>query len=130
MTENPTPEGGRVTGLISAVKGLTFTNVLIIVILVIVAAPAYVVYKAANDPTMLDRFQSSFRELPSQGGCSLHEARMRGGTRLWLISTGFAYQGSEKWSAGVVLDHSPNEVEIVSYCESLKLITGAWEETP
>ena len=126
----PNNQNNRVTGWLTAIKGLTLTNVLIITLLAVIGIPIYVVYKVMNDPAILERWQSSYVELPSQGGCALREAKMKGGTRLWAISTGFAYQGGDRWQASVILDHRPSETEIASFCESLKLITGAWESSP
>jgi hypothetical protein len=121
-TEQPPPDDKAAWWLL-AVKGLTLTNALVIVILAIVAVPAYLVYKALNDATILDRFMSHFNEISSQQvGCALRNARSRGGPEMWAVSTGFAYQGADRWSISVILDHEPDKSEIVSYCETLKLI--------
>lgn len=114
---------GRVVALIGAVKGLTFANVGVIVLLVIVAIPAYVTWRAVNDPALLDRFFSHYREISSpHSSCTLRELRIRGGHDSWGISTGFAYQGDTRWMISVALPHEPTTVEIESYCEALNLI--------
>ena len=41
---------------------------------------------------------------------------------MWGVSSGFAFQGADRWFVNVLLDHSPNNEEIASYCASLKLI--------
>lgn len=128
QTPEPPPKveqvpAGTVASLISAVKGLTFSNALVIVILAAVGIPAYAVYKAINDQSLLDRFLSNYRELSDQNvGCTIREARLRGSSQIWAISTGFAYQGADKWMVSVVLEHEPDGDELESYCEALKLI--------
>jgi hypothetical protein len=122
---NP-PPGGRINSLIIAVKGLTFTNILMIALLMIIMVPVYIFYKALNDPAVMDRLLSSYSELSSPSGCLIREFKPRAGKKLWTVSTGFAYQGSDRWLASVVLDHQPEDEEIESYCASLKLITDSW----
>jgi len=110
-------------GWLSTLKGLTLTNALVIVLLVVAVIPAYFVYRALGDPALLDRFLSNYRELPSNGSnCAIREARLKGGAQTWIISTGFAYAGADRWAVSVVLDHAPSEEEIASYCATLGLI--------
>ena len=45
-----------------------------------------------------------------------------GGPDLWSVSTGFAYQGADRWQMGVILDHRPTSEQEVSYCETLKIL--------
>lgn len=121
-TERPPPDS-KVAWWLTAVKGLTLTNALVIVILMIVAIPAYLMYKAVNDAALLDRFMSSYEEISSQNvGCAMRKAKRRGSQPIWTITTGFAYQGADKWTISVVLEHEPDTTEIVSFCETLKLI--------
>lgn len=116
------PEG-RVAGLLAAVRGLTLTNAIVIVLLVAVMVPAYFVYRALGDPQLLDRFLSSYTELPSAGSsCTIREARMRGGPEIWSISTGFAFQGSDRWTVAVLLDRKPTEEDVTTYCATLGII--------
>jgi hypothetical protein len=118
----PQPEG-RVAGLFHAVKGLTFTNALVIIMLGIVAIPIYFAWRVLNDEELLDRFFSSYRELASaNAGCAVRQAKFRGGAPLWTVSTGFAYQGSDRYIITVVLDHQPDNEEITSFCATLKLL--------
>jgi hypothetical protein len=107
---------------LNAVKGLTITNVVVIGMLVVIAIPAYLVYRTLNDEELLNRFFSSFREISSQNiGCTIREAR-HDSQYIWSVSTGFAYQGRDRYTVGVILDHAPTDEEMVSYCETLKLI--------
>ena len=117
---------GRLSGWLTAVKGLTITNVLVIFLLALIAAPGYVVYKAVNDPAVMDRLLSTYREYPTQAGCTLREVQQRGGQKLWGMSAGFAFQGSDRWAVQVVLDHEPTQEERDSYCASLKLLVDSW----
>jgi hypothetical protein len=124
-----TPPEGRVVGLINAAKGLTFSNALVIVMLVVVAIPAYMVWRALNDTALLDRFLSHYAERKTDTNCMLREVKQRGGPDLWGLSTGFAFFGNDKWMVSVILGHEPTKDEIVSHCEVLNL-TVDWMRDP
>jgi hypothetical protein len=97
--------------------------VLIIALLVIIGVPVYVIWKALDDDKLLDRFMSTYEETASQiSGCVLRHVQQRGGPDMWGISSGFAFQGTDRWAVSVILTHEPDAGEIESYCEALKLI--------
>jgi hypothetical protein len=129
MSEPPT---GRIASAANVVKSLSLSNVLVIFLLllmaVLLAGPAYVVYRALGDEKLMDRFLSSYREIPSDTGCTIRVVAERGGPEHWSISTGFAMQGSDRWTVGVILDHAPPEEEVTSYCATLMLIVGKMNE--
>jgi hypothetical protein len=119
----PPPAEGWVAGLLNAAKSLTFTNVLIIALLVIVAIPAYAAYTMLNDPTVMDRFLSSYSETTDKDSeCTVRKARARGGPWLWSISAGFAAQRSDRYALSVVLSAEPDANDIASYCATINLI--------
>lgn len=119
---DPAPDG-RYMGWLAAVKGLTITNALVIILLVVFIFPTYVVYRAINDEKLLDRFLSTYREIASQNvGCTQRIAKARGGPEVWSISTGFAYSGSDRWTVSVHLTHEPTPDQLQSYCATLDLI--------
>jgi hypothetical protein len=121
MTEQP--PAGKWHGILKALSGLTLTNALVIMLLVAILIPAYFVYRALNDPTILDRFVSNYQEVPSPGtNCIVRMAHVWGGPRTWAIGTGFAFQGSDRWTVSVLLDSEPDTAEIASYCETLNII--------
>jgi len=128
------PPAGRIASAANVVKSLSLSNVLVIFLLllmaVLLAGPAYVVYRALGDEKLMDRFLSSYREIPSDTGCTIRVVAERGGPEHWSISTGFAMQGSDRWTVGVILDHPPSEEkgEVASYCESLMLIVDKMHE--
>ena len=136
MSEQPTPQpppgDGKVLGWLNAVKGLTLTNVLVIILLAVVAVPIYVIYRALDDEALLDRFMSTYEEISSQQvGCTIRHAQARGGPATWGISTGFAFQGADRYVLSVVLDRQPTDAEMHSYCAALKLIVdNMGQETP
>jgi hypothetical protein len=122
LTE-PSPSEGKLAAAASVVKGLSLTNVLIIALLVAIAIPAYLVYKALNDPVVMDRLMSSYREYPNQiSGCTMREVKERGGPDLWSVSAGFAFHGSARWYVAVALSAKPSDQELVAHCETLKRI--------
>jgi hypothetical protein len=124
--QSPPPAPPSETGWLSwltAVKGLTISNVLVIAALAVVAVPVYVIYKALGDEKLLDRFLSTYEEKTSQiTGCVIRHVQERGGPDLWSVSSGFAFQGADRWFVSVVLTHEPSNDETETYCESLKLI--------
>lgn len=120
----PPPAEGRFAGAANVIKGLTLSNVLVIFLLLAMAGPAYVLWKAVNDKQLMDRFLSSYREIASDTGCTIRVVAERGGPEHWSVSTGFAMQGSDRWTVGVILDHEPGDL-VASYCETLKLIVDS-----
>lgn len=123
MTEPVPLPSDRVTGWLSIVKGLTPTNAMVIVILVVALLPAYVAWKMINDQTLLDRIMSDYNVIASQNSsCTLRSARQRGEPLTFFISTGFAYEGEDRWTIGVTLDRQPSPTELATYCEVLNLV--------
>jgi hypothetical protein len=126
---SPPPADDRYLGWLNAVKGLSISNVLVIAALAIVAVPVYVIYRALDDEKLLDRFMSTYEEEANQqSGCTLRHVQERGGPDIWGISSGFAFAGAERWFISVALSHDPSNDEVVSYCESLKLIADRMME--
>ncbi len=105
-----------------AVRTLTLQNVLVVFLLLLMAVPVYIIYRALSDDALLDRFLSSYREIPSGTACTIRTVAERGGPERWSISTGFAAGGNEKWTVGVILERQPTEAEISSHCATLLLI--------
>lgn len=121
---SPPPTDGRVLTWLNAIRGLTFTNLLVLLGLAIITVPVYVIYKALSDDKLLDRLMSTYEEKSSQmTGCTIRHVQERGGPDMWSVSSGFAFQGTDRWFVSVVLTHEPGNDEVVTYCESLKLIT-------
>ena len=117
------PPSDRYVGWLNAIKGLSLGNVLVIALLAIVAVPVYVIYRALGDDALLDRFMSTYEETTSQqAGCTLRHVQARGGPDMWGISTGFAFQGEDRWMVSVVTPRQPSNEEFASNCEALKLI--------
>ena len=120
MTATPPAGDGRWTGLLAAVRQLTFANALVIIMLVITAMPAYLLYRTLNDEILLDHFTSRYRETSSQqSNCTLREARPRGGPVFWGLSTGFAYHGSDRYVVSVLMPNLPDMEKQVAYCKVL-----------
>jgi hypothetical protein len=123
MSAEPPGLPDKASGWLNAVKGLTITNAVVIVLLALVVIPGYFVWKALNDEKLLDRFLSQYEELGSQHSpCLLRFAQTRGGPKTWGISTGFAYAGSDRYLVAVWINHEPNTEQLVSYCKTLDLI--------
>ena len=122
MAEPSPPEGWFAT-IVSAVRTLTWRNVLVILALVLIAIPAFFAYRVLNDPAVMDRFLSSYSESQDAGSeCTVRKARARGGPWLWSISAGFAAHRSDRYNLSVVLLAEPDADEIASYCATMALI--------
>ena len=126
MTEPVTPPPnhvGTVGGIVNIVKGLSLTHVLIIALLVAIAIPTYILWRFLNDASLLNKFTSFYEELSSESSpCTLRIASVRGALPTHAITTGFAFQGSDRWTVGVVMGRRPNDGELISYCETLNQI--------
>jgi hypothetical protein len=116
------PSETKVTGLIGALRSLTLTNAVVIVLLACGLVPAYVVYRLLTEPALLDRFLSSYTPLPSNTSCRLIRARQRGEDYTYAITTGFAFEGTERWTIGVTLPHEPSAEQQQSNCLLLQTI--------
>lgn len=121
----PPGDGGRISGWLTAVRGLTLTNVLVVALLAIVAIPAYTIYRALNDPAVMNRLMSTYEEHPDQSGCLIRHVKQRGGPDMWSIASGFAIAGVDRWFVSVIIPHAPTAEEVASYCESAKLLADA-----
>jgi hypothetical protein len=123
---HPPPQQDTVTtvgGMIKIIKGMTLTNVLIIALLVTIAIPTYILYRFVNDASLLNKFTSFYEEISTdKSPCTLRVASQRGAEPFFAVSTGFAYQGSDRWTISVLLGHRPDDGEVASYCETLNLI--------
>lgn len=109
--------------IVHIVKGMSFSNVLTLAMLVVVLAPTYLLWRVLNDTAMLGRILSSYEEVSSDKvDCTLRIASQRGAGATYSISTGFAYQGNDRWIISVVMDRNPTESELQSYCATLNLI--------
>jgi hypothetical protein len=128
LPPSPPNEGGRVSAWIAHAKGLTFTNVAVIALLLLALIPAYFLYRAIGDPALLDRVLSSYEEIATNGDCTIRVVAERGGPQRWSVSTGFAFAGSERWAVSVILDHAPGDEEIASHCATLLLIVEKMHE--
>ena len=79
------------TTIVEAVRGLNLTNVLVIILLLLAAGPAYLTWKVINDEQLLNIFLSSFEE-KSMGttDCSLRIASSSGSGPTYYVSISFA----------------------------------------
>lgn len=123
-SQPPAAEGeGRIVNFLHAVRGLTLTNALVIILLALVIIPAYIVWKAINSDALLDRLMSNYEVHASQmHSCTLRSARLRGEPTTWSVTSGFAYEGEDKWFIGVSVQREPSGEEITAYCEVLGLV--------
>jgi hypothetical protein len=128
MTEQP-PQQGVLERAVASVKGLSLQNLLTIVVLIVVLAPTYLLWRLLNDSAMLGRVLSSYEEVTSdKWPCTLRIASLRGAGDTYSISAGFAFQGSERWTIAVLMDRKPTDDEMHSYCETLQLLIDAMRD--
>ena len=118
--QQPPPDRGL--SWLNWIASLTLTQVLIIALLVIIAIPTYILWRALNDASMLNTFLSRYEEFTNKTSCVLRVASLRGGGDTWAISTGFAVQGNDRYNVTVILGHKPDDAELESYCATLDAI--------
>jgi hypothetical protein len=114
------------SGAAKALQSLTLRNVAVLALILALALPVWIIWKAMSDPVLLDRFLSSYRVVRTEGGCTMRVVAERGGPEQWSISTGFAAGGTERWTVGVILERKPSEEQIVSHCATLLLIVESF----
>ena len=77
----------------------------------------------AQRESLLNTFLSRFEEFTNDKiSCTLRVASVRGGGDHYSISTGFAFQGSDRYTVGVIMDRKPDPSELESYCATLNAI--------
>jgi hypothetical protein len=129
MSEPQQPGQGMLERAVASVKGLSVQNLLTIVVLIVVLAPTYLLWRLLNDSAMLGRVLSSYEEVTSdKWPCTLRIASARGAGDTYSISAGFAFQGSERWTIAVLMDRKPTDEEMFSYCETLQLLIDAMRD--
>jgi hypothetical protein len=114
---------GLIGGIAGIIKGFTLKNVAITALLALIILPGFVIWRVMNDASMLNKLTSRYEEYTSDKiPCTLRVASVRGGGDHYSISTGFAFQGSDRYIMGVIMDRKPGEIELQSYCEVLQKI--------
>lgn len=117
MAEQPI---GIIASVVEVVKGLTLTNVLVILLLIIGMAPAYLAWRILNDEELRDIVFSSFSTLVIAGSdCNVHQASEIGEDKSWFISHNFAFAGHDRWYVGVNILTEPSPSDIKAYCDTL-----------
>lgn len=113
----------RVERILNLLKGLSFGNVLVIFILVMTATAIYIVYRFLNDEALMDKFLSHYEEISAESiPCTLRIGGVRKGSTMYSITTGFAYEGNDRWIVGVHRNSEIKDNEFLKYCEMLQAI--------
>jgi len=108
---------------VKTLQSVTLTQALVMALLVLIAAPTYLAWRVINDDSMLTKFTSHYEEISNeQMPCTLRIGSVRGGGYSYSITTGFAHQGSDRWTVGVIMARKPDPSEQVSYCATLVLL--------
>ena len=124
MSQAPGPHEFS-SGWFSFLKGLTLRNAAAIVILICAFIPAYVVFKLASDPALLDRFLSAYSTEPTSSPCALIRARERGEDWSFAITTGLAFEGQVRYSISAIMTHEPSKEEQQTTCLILQTLINA-----
>lgn len=106
--------------IVDTVKGLSLTNVLVIVLLAAIAVPLYVGWKVTSDPTLMAFVFNDFSEIPSVTDCNLFRLKPTGGTTYYAISNQFSERNAESWAITVRVKFKPDDAAIKDYCSSLE----------
>ncbi|HEY3145468.1 MAG TPA: hypothetical protein VGJ75_03910 [Dongiaceae bacterium] len=114
------PDKGMIDHAIGIVKGLTFTNVGVIALLFLMAAPAYLAWRVLNDDKLLTVIFSQYQELPLKlSECGVRVAAPRGQKPTWFITASFVLSGEDRWYIGVNTPIEPTEARAEEYCNTL-----------
>jgi len=102
------------------IKGLSLTNALVIVVLMVVAIPAYLAWRILNDENLASIIFSTYEERMLSGtDCGLRTASTSGVAPHYFISRAFAYSGQDRWYIGVQISGKPTDIEAGEYCDIL-----------
>lgn len=111
---------GMVDKTVGIIKGLNWTNVGIIAVLFVMAAPAYLAWRVINDDKLLTIIFSQYQELPLQlSECGVRVAAPRGQKPTWFISNSFAFFSEDRWYVGVNTPIEPTAEIAEQYCKAL-----------
>jgi hypothetical protein len=120
VTEPQPPPPDRISGWIGHIKGLSLTNVLVIITLALVAIPAYLAWRILNDPQLSGFIFSTYEERALAGtDCRVRITSMSGAGPVFNITRPFAYSGEDRWYLGISMPVEPNEVDAGNYCAAL-----------
>lgn len=118
MTETPPPD--KISSWLGHIKNLSLTNVLVIVVLLVVAVPAYLAWRILNDPQLSGFIFSTYEERQLPGtDCGVRVASQSGASAIFTITRPFAYSGEDKWFLGITMPVEPNDVDAGNYCTAL-----------
>lgn len=116
------PIGETLDRILTQVKGLTITNVIVMIMLFIVAMPAYVGWRVINDEKLMAIVFSNYQEVDVPTACTLVVAQPAGGQRHWYIRNLFTERNREIWYAAVRLSFMPDTEAMEKYCNALDQI--------
>lgn len=106
--------------LLVAIKGLTFVNVAVLAVLVLLTVPVYFVYRMLNDPQLMGAVLSEFREIRTKTDCSLYYSQSAGSAPTWSVTNQFAERNAEEWAIVVRIKFEPDDAAMRDYCSSLE----------
>jgi hypothetical protein len=110
--------------LIDQLKGLTFVNVAILALLVVIAVPTFFVWKAVDNPDLLSLVFSEFQELETGTDCNLFKGQSQGAQPYWAVTNQFAERNAAFWSVAVRIKFKPDHEAVVAYCKSLEAVVS------
>lgn len=120
MTDSSGNKLGIVGHCLEVIKGLTFTNVLMIGLLILFIGPAYIAWYIIRDDDLLARLTSTYVELEwDLSECGANRAQIVGGPNYWYIRDTFRERGYETWYVGVRLNREPSMAIAKAYCTAL-----------
>lgn len=112
----------RLERILNLLKGLSFGNVVVIFILVMTAAAIYTLYRFLNDEILMNKFLSHYEESSNDKiPCTSRIGSKRGGALTYSITTGFAYDGNDRWVIGIHRDAKISKDEFFEYCIALQM---------
>lgn len=125
MTQVPPPINDRVgmiDRMLGVVKGLTYTNVAVLALLLGLFAPLYFGYRMLGDPQLMGAVLNVYSEIDSPTDCLLSFQQPTGGTGSYIIRATLAERASEVWYVSAKVKFRPDDAAMKAYCTAASAI--------
>jgi hypothetical protein len=108
--------------MLGVVRGLTYTNVAIMALLLLIAFPAYFGYRMLNDQALMGAVFNVYSELDAPTDCLLSFQQPAGGTGSYVIRAVMAERAAEVWYVSAKVKFKPDDAAMAAYCNSASAV--------
>lgn len=107
---------GMLDRMLNVVKGLTYTNVAIMALLLLLLVPVYLVYRILGDQNLMGAVFNVYSELDAPTDCLLAFQQPAGGSGAYIVRAVLAERNAEVWYVSVKLRFKPDDQAMTQYC--------------